>query len=461
MKLAIVGGGGIRTPLLMSALARRQRAIDLQEVQLMDLDEVKLSLIAPLCEHVARSAGATFRLTWTTQSEDALSGARGVITTIRVGGERARAVDERIALDAGVLGQETTGPAGFAMALRSIPAVSKYAAMMRTLCPDAWLLNFTNPAGLVAQAITQAFPDLKIAGICDSPTSLWRDVAAAYGRQSPDVPVRFYGLNHLSWMAEASVDGVNIVPDLLTDEARLRQIRELSLFEPRLLRLIGMLPNEYLYYYYYRNEALAHIRAGGETRGEQILRLSGNLMADLRKIDPTKHPDRALRLYRDYMIRRHSTYMAVETGGSAETGDADSEMDNHAQADDGEGYAGVALDILAAAAGGGARVVANVPNRGAIPGMRDDDVVETTCDCDAAGLHPLRLESVNEDALLLMQQVKRYERLTVEAISEGSRDLAIEALLAHPLVGSYPIARALVKAYLLAHRDLVGEWAPA
>jgi 6-phospho-beta-glucosidase len=250
MKLTVIGGAGVRTPLLMPALARRQLAVGLREVVLVDQDERKLALMAPLARYVAERVGGEFSLTWTDDARQALPDSDAVITTIRVGAEAARVIDERVALNHGVLGQETTGPGGFAMALRSIPAVASYACMMLDLCPDAWLLNFTNPAGLVTQALTAWFPTLKVAGICDTPSSMHRDVAAAFGRASADVPVKVFGLNHLSWMTEALVDGDNVVPRICRDVDMASRLPELGLFDPGLLRLLNMLPNEYLYFYY-------------------------------------------------------------------------------------------------------------------------------------------------------------------------------------------------------------------
>lgn len=456
MKLTVVGGAGVRSPLLMPALARRQDQLGLTDVVLMDADARKLELMGPLCSHAARLAGATFRLGWSTDARETLSGANAVITTLRVGGEDARVLDERIALDAGVLGQETTGPGGFAMSLRTIPAVTHYAELMREICPEAWLLNFTNPAGLVAQAISTRFPGLKVVGICDTPTGMRRRVAAAFHRPASEVPVTFFGLNHLSWMSEALVDGENVVPQVVTDLAFRRRVADLALFEPDLLRLVGMVPNEYLYFYYYREQAVQHIRDAGETRGEQVRRLSGDLLGDLQRIDPVAHPDRAWDRYHSYLASRHGTYMATETAGEGMHGDEDQDEPEREQ--EGEGYAGVALDILSSAQGERRDVVANVPNRGAIPGMQDDDVVEVACSCDESGLHPLPVAPVPEDQFLLMRQVKRYERLTVEAVYTRSRECAVQALMGHPLVGSYSLARHLVGEYLSAHRQYVGEW---
>lgn len=463
MKLVVMGGAGVRAPLLMPALAKRQEAIDLRQVVLMDRNEEKLSLMGPLCDFVAETTGAQFDLRWTTDTREALDGAGAVITTIRVGEEEGRVIDERIALEHGVLGQETTGPGGFAMALRSIPAVIAYARQMRELCPDAWLLNFTNPAGLVAQALTEAFPEMKIAGICDTPSGMHRQVAAAFGRQTAEIPIRLFGLNHLSWLAEAMVDGENVVPRLIDDPILSAPVTEMALFDRDLLRLLGMIPNEYLYFYYYRERAVANIRAAAETRGEQVRRLSGELLRDLREIAPGRRPRDAWRRYRRYLESRHGTYLAMERGGQEGLAEAEAELATDEQPEDvpdgGEGYAGVALDILTAAGGRESRIVANVPNRGAIPGMADDDVVEVVCRASPSGLHPVAQGTIPPDSLLLMQDVKRYERLTVQAIRERSRDLAIEALLVHPLVGSYSLAQSLVDAYLTAHAASVGEWA--
>jgi 6-phospho-beta-glucosidase len=453
MKLVVIGGAGVRSPLLMPALSRRQRAIGLSEVVLVDPNESKLSVMGPLARHSAQLSGGGFTLSWTTDAREALRNAGAVITTLRVGEEEARVQDERIALDHGVLGQETTGPGGFAMALRSIPAVLEVARQMRELCPDAWLLNFTNPAGLVAQALTEQFPDAKIVGICDTPIGLHREVASLFGRRVSDVPIQFFGLNHLSWLSEALVDGRNVVPEITANSDCVSQMSSLQLFDWELIRLLGMLPNEYLYFYYYRERAVQNIRKAGQTRGEQIRALSAQLLSDLQRIDPERRPDEAWTRYQQYLQARHGTYMATETAGKAH---ADTSRESQASYEEGEGYAGVALDILTASAGKPARLVANVPSQGSIPGMRDDDVVEVVCECDANGLRPLPMTDIPEHALLLMRDVKLYERLTTQAIRERSRACAVEALMAHPLVGSYSLASSLVDAYLRVHEQYVG-----
>ena len=455
MKLTIIGGGGVRTPLFIQALLKRAPALGLKTVTLMDLQEEKLRLIGALCQELVRRAGDPIELQLTTDPRAALAGAGFVVTTIRVGNEAGRVLDERVALRHGVLGQETTGPGGFAMALRSIPAILAYADLMAELCPDAWLLNFTNPAGLVAQAIAVARPKMRVAGICDTPNSMIREVAHALGEQPDDLDIGFFGLNHLSWVTHARRDGKDLLPKLLASDTLLGAMGDFP-FEPALVRLIGMIPNEYLYYYYYRERAVANIIAAGSTRGEQVLALSRALLDNLRAADPERHPERGLAVFQQYILTRRSSYMAAETGGVI---DRSAEIEQTLNQEGGEGYAGVALAVIGAVVAGGThKLVLNVPNNGTTPALRDDDVIESICEVDAAGARPQQAGELPESALRLVQQVKLYERLTVQAVARRSRDLAVQALMAHPLVGSYSLATVLVEEYLAAHSDFVGRW---
>jgi 6-phospho-beta-glucosidase len=453
MKITIVGGAGVRTPLFMQALVRQAPDLGLSTVTLMDRHEEKLDLIGALCGEVVRLADDPFALELTTDLRTALTGADFVVTTIRVGDESGRVLDERIALKHGVLGQETTGPGGFAMALRSVPAILDCADRMAEICPAAWLINFTNPAGLVTQAITAVRPSMRVAGICDAPPSMLRNVARALGHRTEDLTFDLFGLNHLSWIAAARLDGEDLLPRLLADDDALASMPELP-FEPALLRLLGLIPNEYLYYYYYRECAVANISRAGDTRAEQIQRLSATLLDDLREADARRNPERGLAILQDYLRTRAGSYMSAETGGTMDTG-----VGSAVHNEQSEGYAGIALAVMrAVTAGSTSRLVLNTPNRGTLPGMGDNDVIEAFCTVDGSGIVPLPIGSVPEHALALIQDVKRYERLTVDAIAQRSRDLAVMALMAHPLVGSYSLATALVNDYLAAHRSYVGEW---
>lgn len=458
MKLTVIGGGGIRSPLFVAAALKRSARIDLEELCLMDTDAPKLDLIGELCQAVARKAGSSVRVTTTTDARTAIQDAQYVVTTIRVGCEEGRILDERIALEHGVLGQETTGPGGFAMALRSIPALLRYAELIQEVSPQAWILNFTNPAGLVVQALRDSGFSRTV-GICDSANLAQHAVAAWMQLEPRQVQAEVYGLNHLSWTRRVLVDGQDVLPALLQVPEFLAKY-ELNVFEPELVRQFGVWLNEYLYYYYYSDQAVESIGGAGQTRGEEILALNRRLIDQLRDIDVEKNPDEALKVYHTYNSRRRATYMYYARDDVSGTEEAAQQAEDATQQEGkGEGYAGVALSIIEALESNQALHTAlNVTNEGAINCMRPEDVVEVSCTVKQDGIHPLPIGDVPEDQELLMRTVKYYERLTVEAILNRSRGTAEAALMVHPLVLSYPLARTLVDEYLKAHAPYVGEW---
>lgn len=457
MKLTFVGGAGVRIPLFVDACIRRSARIDLDEICLMDIDEKKLASIGAICQFIASKAGDPFRVTLTTDPKRALTGAGYVVTTIRAGFDEGRIRDERIALSHGVLGQETTGPAGFGMALRNVPAILGYAELLDTLSPGAWLFNFTNPAGLVVQALRNAGIERTI-GICDSANTVHRGVAAWLGVPVNSLQPEVFGLNHLSWTRCVRQDGTDRLASLLRDPAFIATTH-LRMYEPDLLDQIGMAPNEYLFYYYYAERALAEIEGEERTRGEEVAAINRAMFGKLADIDATADPEAALRAYRLAMSRREATYMHYAFADAPTMEAADAMQTPAEPPEHGEGYAGVALDLTEAfGSGAPIRTAVNVPNGTAIAGMAADDVVEVSCVIDGSGITPVTIGAIGEPQLLLMRSVKLYERLTVEAIAQRSRKLATAALMAHPLVLSYSRARALVDEYLDANREFVGDW---
>ena len=450
MKLALIGGGGVRAPEFVRGALVFAAPLDLQEVWLMDTDPARLEIIVPLCQEIMRPARSPFRLFQTASLDEALRDANIIVTTIRVGGEHGRVIDERVALRHNVLGQETTGAGGFSMAVRSIPALIDVATQAEALAPKAWTFNFTNPAGLVAQALHDA-GFRQIVGICDSANTGQREVAHNLGVSIDEVKAEVFGLNHLSWMRKALVKGVDVLPDLLSDDNFI-QATNLRFFDIHLLRRMGMFLNEYLYYYYHRDEAVKGIQAEHETRGEEVERLNKELFEVLKDCPP----DEGLRFYDAYNHHRSSTYMAyAEPQRSDEKVETQQEHSEHEVG----GYAGVALRAaLALTQEHPLRIGLNVPNQGAIPNMQIDDVVEITCEVGGRGIRPIPIDPVPEDAYLLMRAVKRYERLASRAILNRDRTLAVDSLFAHPLIGSYALARTLVDEYLEAHKDYVGKW---
>ncbi len=452
MKVTVLGGGGVRAPLFVNSVLRRAQMLDITELCLMDMDGDRLGLMGGLCRVMVRQAGDPLRLTLTTSAREALESARYVVTTIRVGKEDGRILDERIALRHGVLGQETTGPGGLAMAMRSIPVILHYAEMIEQICPGAWMFNFTNPAGLVTQALRSRGFD-RVVGICDGANTAQRIVAQWLKLPHRELRAEVFGLNHLSWTRHILHDGQDVLAPLLGDPRFLAE-SPLRAFAPELVQRIGMWLNEYLYYYYHAEQALASIQSDAQTRGEQIKALNEGLLGQLRAMDIERDPEAALQAYYLYEHRRHSTYMPYAYHTSAIEDD-----ETVSPPSDSDGYAGVALDIVEAFETGEPIYTAlNVPNDGAIACMRPDDVVEVSCRIDRRGIHTLPIGEIPEAPMLLMQTVKRYERLAVQAIEQRSRALAVDALMAHPLVLSYSRATALVGEYLRAHAPYVGEW---
>ncbi len=454
MKLTIIGGGGVRTPYLMPSLVKRAARLGLDELWLMDNDAEKLALMGSLCQYMVKDA--PFRVILSTNAHEAIKDAQHVVTSVRPGLEQGRATDERICFSHGVLGQETTGAAGFAMAMRSIPAILDYARMVNDIgAPGAWIYNFTNPAGLVAQALHDAGVT-RIIGICDSANGAQHAVSRFMGIPLQRVHHTVYGLNHLSWTNSARIDpdengqgGEEVFPGLLFDEAFV-QSTHMQMFAPGLRRWQATFMNEYLHYYYHRDEVYAALSKKTETRGEETMRLTHGLLDRLG--DLRENPAASLEAYHDVMGQRGRTYMAHARK-------SEDRVKIEPIGDDEEGYAAVALGCVEAIQNNTRRYTGlNVPNNGAIAGMADDDVVEVGCWMDASGIVPETVGVIPDHQLQLMQSVKLYERLGARAILQKDRAVAVEALTMHPLIGSYPLAEKLVDVFIKAHEPLVGEW---
>jgi 6-phospho-beta-glucosidase len=457
MKLALIGGGGVRSPEFVRGALAFASDLDLQELWLMDIAPDRLEVMFPLCQQIVDQANSPITLYHTTSLEEALRDADVIVTTIRVGNERGRVLDERVALKHNILGQETTGPGGFSMAMRSIPALIHVAEQTERLAPRAWTFNFTNPAGLVAQALHDSGFN-RIVGICDSANTAQYEIAHWLDVPTDTVKTEVFGLNHLSWTRSARIKGKDVLPELLQDEAFV-QATHLRFFGANLALKMGMFLNEYLYYYYFRDVAVERIQEEELTRGEEVELLNNQLFDNLHQ----SLPQELLTVYDAYNKRRSASYMAYaetdETLRQERTNPTESTALLHQAQDDVGGYAGVALrTALAISQDLPLRIGLNVPNEGAIPTMRDDDVVEVTCEVDGNGIKPVHMGDIPEHADLLMRTVKYYERLAVGAILDRNRELAIEAMASHPLVGSYALGELLVDEYLDAHQGYTGEW---
>jgi len=452
MKITLLGAG-VRAPFVLRGLASSRADLGLDEVVMHDTDAGRLRVMTALGGYLASEWGAGYAVRGDPDARSAISGARFVFSAIRPGQEAARAVDEEVPLKHGVLGQETTGPGGFAMALRTIPAMLRYAQLIQEAAPDALLVNFTNPVGIVMQALHD-HSQVRAVGICDGPIAMQRSVAEFLGVPREQVHADYVGLNHCGWIHRALVDGRDRLPELLGRFEELQAADDQwRPFDPALVRAVGMLPMEYLYFYYYRDQALAHIRGSGSSRGRQLQDLNDALWPALRELVSGGDLRGARQAWERAMGERDATYFAREQG-TAQPIDAD----GPGEVFEGEGYEGVATAVMAAAVRRlKIPLILNVANRGAIGGLRDDDVVEVTCLADEHGAHPIAQGRMPDQPLALIEQVKVFERLTVAAAVEGSYDAGLCALLAHPLVPSYPVARAILDDYIDALPGLMPQ----
>ena len=262
MKLCILGGGGFRTPYVYQALLRDGGTPRITEVALYDIDEDRLRSMTMILEQFAVGFDDAPKLVPTTALRSAIEGSDFVFAAIRVGGLEGRRCDEHVALDLGVIGQETTGPGGLAYAIRTVPVMMEVARLVKELAPQAYLMNFTNPAGIITEAMQSVLGD-RVLGICDTPSGLGRRVARMLGLDHTRVQMDYVGLNHLGWMRRVLYDGEDVLPSLLTDESLLPQMEEAKVFGTDWIRTLGVIPNEYLYYYYFHRDAVAedqHLR---------------------------------------------------------------------------------------------------------------------------------------------------------------------------------------------------------
>jgi 6-phospho-beta-glucosidase len=433
VKLAILGGGGFRVPLVYEAVLSDASPDRVTHVALYDADPRRLEAIGHVVRGMAASHEEPASLEVTPDLDTALADADFVFSAVRVGGLAGRTADERVALDLGLLGQETTGPGGVSFGLRTVPVAVHIAERVAAVAPHAWVINFTNPAGMVTEAMQQVLGE-RVIGICDSPIGLGRRAARALGHDPATTSFDYVGLNHLGWLQQLGHEGRDVLPDLLADPARLLRTEEGRLFGPEWLQSIGAIPNEYLYYYYFTRDAVAAIKGDAQTRGEFLLEQQTAFYDAV-----AREPGGAVDLWRRVRAERDATYMKESRDDDEERDAADVE---------GGGYEGVALDIMAAIRHDRpARMILNVRNGAAVPGLPPEAVVEVLCDVDARGPRPVGPPSLAGGQLGLVQQVKAVEQLAIRAARTRSPRLAVQALALHPLVDSVTTARLLFRGY--------------
>lgn len=441
MKLTILGGGGFRVPLVYGALLTDRGEGRVTEVVLHDLDDSRLRAVARVLAEQASTVDDAPTVTVSTSLDEALRGADFVFSAIRVGGLEGRANDERVALAEGVLGQETVGAGGIAYGLRTVPVAVDIAQRVARLAPDAWVINFTNPAGLVTEAMSRHLGD-RVIGICDSPVGLGRRIARVLGADPREAWIDYVGLNHLGWVRGLRIAGRDELPRLLADPGLLGSFEEGKLFGTDWLRSLGAIPNEYLHYYYFNREAVRAYQQAEKTRGAFLRDQQAHFYQQVG--DPGV---KALDVWNRTRAEREATYMAEnrETAGAGER-DAD---------DLSGGYEKVALALMRAIARDErTTLILNVRNRSTLSVLDGEAVIEVPCFVDANGAHPVAVDPLPDHATGLVCAVKAVEREVLAAAESGSRATAVKAFALHPLVDSVNVARRLVEGYSAVHPGL-------
>jgi 6-phospho-beta-glucosidase len=403
MKVTVIGGGSTYTPELISGFLKRVDSFPVNELWLMDIDPERLEIVGSFAQRIVENVGAPFKVFLTTDQRQAIQGTSYVITQLRVGMMKARRSDEYLGQRHGLIGQETTGVGGMAKALRTILVVLKIAKDIAELAPGALLVNFTNPSGLVTEALARHAPDVPTVGVCNVPITtqmgIIEKLEELYGRkiEPHSAQLDTLGLNHLSWHRGFTLDGENVWPQLFQGYLTSLKADSHPEWAPRLIESLQMIPNYYLNYFYQTDKKLGSQNDWPPSRAETVIEIEKGLLEQY--ADPNlKEPPADL-------MKRGGAY-----------------------------YSTLATQILAAHYNDlGETHIVNTPHRGAVSGWPDDWVLEMPCSVDAKGIHPIPTEPLPPVCFGLIAQVKSYELLTVQAAVHGDREAAYQALLAHPL----------------------------
>lgn len=399
MKVAVIGGGSSYTPELVNGFLERAATFPMKELWLMDVSHERLEIVGRFAQRMAQAKGGPFAVYLTTDQRQAVQGASYVVTQLRVGGMSARREDEYLGLRHDLIGQETTGIGGMAKALRTIPVILKIAQDMRELSPGALLVNFTNPAGLVTEALARYVPEVPSVGVCNVPITTKMNLLSALGLEADPqhVQLQTLGLNHLTWHRGFILDGEDIWERVIEDYiAQLRAASDPA-WDVHMIESLRVIPNYYLQYYYYTARKLADQQKWPPSRAEQVMHIEEDLLKQYAEPERIEPPEG--------LMKRGGAY-----------------------------YSTLATRLLNAHYNDlGEISEVNVPHRGAVPGYPDDWVLEMPCLVGKNGIQPLPAEPLPLACFGLMSHVKAYELLTVEAAVHGDYEAAYQALLTHPL----------------------------
>ncbi len=416
MKFTIVGAGSSYTPELLEEMAARREQLPVRELMLYDIDEKRLEIMEGFCKRFAGKLGLSLEIKSTTDLSRALYGADFADTQIRVGGNKQRVKDEKIPMRYGLVGQETTGAGGMMKAFRTIPVMLEVARRMEQESPDGWLINYTNPTGLVTEAVTK-YTHARIAGFCSGGIfpKMW--AKKALGVPYEQVQYDYVGLNHMNFISNITIDGRPV-----TEEEFLKIAAEDHDVDLELIKLLGVIPSPYLQWYFHTNERVEGCQKAPQTRGEYVQDLEKEVFA----------------AYGDETNCDKPAALAKRGGG---------------------GYSEVAMGFVNAVYNNvDTKMVVNVPNQGAVPFLPDSAVVEIGCLVNKTGMQPLHVAKVPEMCWGLIAAVKNYEQLAVEAAVEGDIRKMKLALLAHPLVRQWEYVEKLVPELLEANKEYLPQF---
>ena len=455
MKLTVLGGGGVRIPAFIRGVITH-RATAFGEISLFEPDAFRRETIGRLAVELASSLGHPGAVTLTADAEEAFAGADFVFSAIRVGGDRGRVIDEEVALRRGVVGQETTGPGGCAMALRTIPVILGYCEILARCAPGAVLINFTNPAGLITQAIS-LHSSVRAVGVCDTPSGTLERLAEFLGAGRGQAGYSYGGLNHLGWITSFATGGQERIGTLLDRYEELQRFdHRFAPFDAASVRRLGAIPTEYVYYFSEPRQYVDAVARAGASRGADVLRLNSELLAGIAKAFADGDVHDAWAAYSMVLGVRHDTYMRTDTEGENRQDQARAR-----RASDGperlsdtrpSGYEGVALqDIDGLTGRAPGRVIVNTRNGASLPFLDPDDAVEVPSLIDSGGVAPLAACDLPRWARGLITQVKEYEREVVGAAVNGDAERAALALALHPLVPGVSVAREMMSEYRERH----------
>lgn len=423
MKLTVIGGGSTYTPELADGLARLN--LPVEELVLVDPDADRLDAVGPVSARIMARYGHPARVRWTADLDDGADGADAVLIQLRIGGQAARQRDETWPLDCGCVGQETTGAGGFAKALRTVPVVLDIAKRIsRRAAPSSTIIDFTNPVGIVTRALLTS--GYRAIGLCNVAIGFQRKFAAALGVDPSRVSLGHVGLNHLTWERSVLVDGMDRLPELVSEHVK--EISEDIELPSWLIQQLGMVPSYYLRYYYAHDQVVSEQRGTERTRAEAVMEVEAELLK--------MYADPALDTKPDALSQRGGAF-----------------------------YSEAAVDLLVALTGTGtgsgdvdAPQVVNVTNGDTLPFLPADAVVEVPARVTAAGAVPLPVDPVQPLLRGLISHVSAYEELALDAALRGGRERVFNALLAHPLVGQYDKAECLTDR-LIAENARYLPWA--